>query len=328
MYINVTFILYIIAILISLVCLVFIGLIFVRKNDRSNATYIAVRRFSVTVLLTDLLYFLFYYREIVHQEYELTLPYRLTDYTLCAVIFLFWILVMGHMMTPGKHRKIIQAGVVLSVVRLIASLIATSAFMGVYYDIDNPMIRQVWTITEMCFTLLTAIIIIYCSIRIITETISRLRRQYVVLCSALLLFWDMVQSIVNIRLFAGQYGVSAWSMETPDFTGATMFLLNLSTCIFVFKEDFSPLFFSSSQAAFTDISQKLDAIASSHKLTVREREVMELMYKGYTNPDIGEELFITINTVKKHTLNIFEKLDVSNRMEVVHLINSWKNPDQ
>lgn len=41
MYINIIFALYIIAMLISLVCLVFIGLILVRKNDRENKIYIS-----------------------------------------------------------------------------------------------------------------------------------------------------------------------------------------------------------------------------------------------------------------------------------------------
>ena len=57
MYINIIFALYIIAMLISLVCLVFIGLILVRKNDRENKIYISVRRFASVVLLT-ILYFI------------------------------------------------------------------------------------------------------------------------------------------------------------------------------------------------------------------------------------------------------------------------------
>ena len=64
MYINIIFALYIIAMLISLVCLVFIGLILVRKNDRENKIYISVRRFASVVLLTDLLYFIFYYLSV------------------------------------------------------------------------------------------------------------------------------------------------------------------------------------------------------------------------------------------------------------------------
>ena len=68
----------------------------------------------------------------------------------------------------------------------------------------------------------------------------------------------------------------------------------------------------------------LDTIAEKHKLTHREREVMELVYEGLTNPDIAEALFISRNTVKHHVHNLFEKLDVSTRIELVHLINIQK----
>ena len=70
--------------------------------------------------------------------------------------------------------------------------------------------------------------------------------------------------------------------------------------------------------------ERLDLIAEEHFLTVRERKVLELCYEGMTNPEIAEALFISMNTVKRHLHNIFEKLDVSTRIELIHLVNSKK----
>lgn len=53
------------------------------------------------------------------------------------------------------------------------------------------------------------------------------------------------------------------------------------------------------------------------KLTQKEMEVVDLLIAGNGYDDISESLFISINTVKKHTSNIFKKLDVSNRMELI-----------
>ena len=324
MYINIIFALYIIAMLISLVCLVFIGLILVRKNDRENKIYISVRRFASVVLLTDLLYFIFYYREVVSRDYELATPFRIVDYLLCDFLFFCWILVLANIINRDKHKRVVQAGAAVTAVRIIFSLIITIVFMGQYYNIDNPEVRLIWMVSEACFILITALIIIYCSIYGIIESVSRLRRNYIIVCSVLLLFWSVLQGIIDMGLFAGKYGVSAWEVETPDFTGAVLFLVNLATCVFVFREDFSPLFFGDDVyvAESADIDEKLDFIAAAHKLTVREREVLGLVYMGNTNPDIAEALFISVNTVKKHIRNIYEKLDVKSRSEVIHLINA------
>lgn len=53
-------------------------------------------------------------------------------------------------------------------------------------------------------------------------------------------------------------------------------------------------------------------------LTSREKEVMRYVCKGYTNKEIGETIYVTENTVKKHMESILEKLHVRNRTEAVY----------
>lgn len=52
-------------------------------------------------------------------------------------------------------------------------------------------------------------------------------------------------------------------------------------------------------------------------LTAREREVLDLLVEGLTNPEIAERLFISPNTVKRHLKAIFEKLGVKTRAAAV-----------
>lgn len=54
----------------------------------------------------------------------------------------------------------------------------------------------------------------------------------------------------------------------------------------------------------------------SVKLTKSEMAVYELKMKGYSNYEIGEKLFISELTVKKHCTNIFKKFEVKNRIEL------------
>lgn len=53
-------------------------------------------------------------------------------------------------------------------------------------------------------------------------------------------------------------------------------------------------------------------------LTAREREVCQLLAFGYTNPEIGEKLHISVRTVEAHRNKIMSKLDLENRADLVH----------
>ncbi len=51
-------------------------------------------------------------------------------------------------------------------------------------------------------------------------------------------------------------------------------------------------------------------------ISKREREVIACVAQGFKNKEIGEKLFISEQTVKNHIHNIFDKLGVSDRLEL------------
>jgi DNA-binding NarL/FixJ family response regulator len=51
-------------------------------------------------------------------------------------------------------------------------------------------------------------------------------------------------------------------------------------------------------------------------LSAREREVMQLLARGYTYREIGGRLFISVKTVESHASNVLRKLQLSNRNEL------------
>lgn len=70
----------------------------------------------------------------------------------------------------------------------------------------------------------------------------------------------------------------------------------------------------------TAMNDLLEIVSSGKRifpagLTEREVDVIRLVAAGMSNPEIGEELFISLNTVLRHVSNIFGKLGVSNRTE-------------
>jgi DNA-binding NarL/FixJ family response regulator len=55
----------------------------------------------------------------------------------------------------------------------------------------------------------------------------------------------------------------------------------------------------------------------SQPLSPREREVLQLVARGHTYKEIGEELFISAKTVENHVRNILQKLQLNRRQELV-----------
>ena len=58
---------------------------------------------------------------------------------------------------------------------------------------------------------------------------------------------------------------------------------------------------------------KKDSLEEMKDLTKREKEILICISKGKTNNEIAQELCITEHTVKKHTSNIFDKLNLRDR---------------
>ena len=53
-------------------------------------------------------------------------------------------------------------------------------------------------------------------------------------------------------------------------------------------------------------------------ISKREYEVLELMAQGLSNQEIADKLFVSLNTIKTHSSNIFMKLDARRRTQAIH----------
>lgn len=52
-------------------------------------------------------------------------------------------------------------------------------------------------------------------------------------------------------------------------------------------------------------------------LSHRELEVLQLMSQGLSNQEIASRLFVSLNTIKTHTSNVFDKMDVKSRTQAI-----------
>lgn len=61
----------------------------------------------------------------------------------------------------------------------------------------------------------------------------------------------------------------------------------------------------------------------ANELTEREEQVVELICQGMKNKEIAEKLFITETTVRHHLTSVFNKLEITSRLELV--VYAFKN---
>lgn len=54
-------------------------------------------------------------------------------------------------------------------------------------------------------------------------------------------------------------------------------------------------------------------------LSKREIEVIELMSKGMSNQEIADQLFVSLNTIKTHSSNIYLKLNAKRRTQAISI---------
>lgn len=70
---------------------------------------------------------------------------------------------------------------------------------------------------------------------------------------------------------------------------------------------------------------RFDYVKNKYELTKRECEILKLISKGLLNNEIGDTLSISLSTVKKHIYNLFNKMGVNSRTQLVNLVYSYEN---
>jgi LuxR family maltose regulon positive regulatory protein len=85
----------------------------------------------------------------------------------------------------------------------------------------------------------------------------------------------------------------------------------------VAQEGIHPVFVGQILAGLQADQTPLASDALLDPLSEREHEVLSLLVAGLTNPEIAEQLVVSVGTVKSHVHHIYSKLGVRNRAEAI-----------
>ncbi len=82
----------------------------------------------------------------------------------------------------------------------------------------------------------------------------------------------------------------------------------------------SPMSSSIARKVVSTFQQKKVAEQSIETLTAREQEILNHLAKGFRYKEIATKMFISIETVRTHIRNIYEKLQVSSRTDALNKV--------
>ena len=78
-----------------------------------------------------------------------------------------------------------------------------------------------------------------------------------------------------------------------------------------------------------DVNFKYEPFFKEFALTRREQQIFMFVLDGKSNKEIENELYISYKTVKAHLYNIYKKLNVQNRLQLMNVVrDSLKNNNQ
>ncbi len=129
-------------------------------------------------------------------------------------------------------------------------------------------------------------------------------------CGVMIVRNDMI--ICEINLFRDE--------ESGNFDERDMFILN------IFKDHLENIVcrlinYDEHNSPFGDGIKKT---VSKYELTTREAQVLELICRGESNQNIADILSISVSTVKKHIYNLFAKISVQSRGQLISAVIELK----
>lgn len=292
-------------------------------NPRSDLFYY-VFALSAVCFFANVMTFVYYYLIATGKYYGVPNILRILAFAFGQAIFLTWVMFMDCAL-DNKRRYKLTASVATACLILVFAVVSTLSMNECYY-VANPHARAVLIFAYALFYFICA----FMCIRLCVDTSELLTdkkiRKYIYVVSATLISNMIIRFVMDCTLFRQSTKITD-AIQGIDPSLLSNLIVSIATLIFATSVDFSPLY-KLIYSAGTDKegnNEKIEMIAEKYRLTVREKEVFELLLTGMSYQDIAESLNVSINTIKRHVHNCYNKFGISNRYDLLLLVNSDKD---
>lgn len=124
-----------------------------------------------------------------------------------------------------------------------------------------------------------------------------------------LILYGLICATAIVILNTGKYTFAAGILQFEIYIG-------IAGVVFLMLGIFMGVQWVQNRVKKTEAVQ-LSLQKNSFGLSPRELEVLQQMAAGLTNQEIADRLFVSLATIKTHTSNIYQKMDVKRRTQAV-----------
>ena len=238
-----------------------------------------------------------------------------SDIMFCAVVtaWVYLLVVQADMRERISMKLVIAVSVIYEILSQILSLML-GRYDSFMLHVQSGAGKVVLQILNLSYNIAIIAIGIICMAAFFKKFQKSIGRAVNLILSGILIgymiwiiYWDYSVWFETEENLMSIYALDPLILITAVFSCALIY--------YFYKKD--PLRLREKEIASVDA---IAAISDKYGLSQREREVIELLNAGLSNPQIAEKLFISENTVKRHINSIFKKTGTANRHEVLFKI--------
>ncbi len=134
-----------------------------------------------------------------------------------------------------------------------------------------------------------------------------------------------------VAKFFGLYYLVAFSLYfVATHFAPDVFAFNFAWPLIFFSLNLIPLLVMRHYLYYHHIDQymgidsdcNLKQFFSKHRISSQEQNIIHLLFKGRSNREIGDVLYISTGTIKNYTSNIYKKIGVKDRLQLINLVRN------
>lgn len=295
------------------------------KKDK-NKLCSSLKNFSIAFFFLILVNFADYYRAYFFSRWEMNV-FLMCLSNLSLVVFTYlWIKLVKQVYGNQRIGKWFTTTIIFSILYLVTWCIVYLFYMNKEYIIYNMTGKLLAMIPSSTFYFILIGMNLYYIVISIKCKSNRYRHEknYFIALSIMVIMCNCWGYFSDCALIFYPFGAEICKIYPFSPLILFYFVINIWTITYLYKD----YVLSESQidqrdstyANASNIMYTLDEITEKFNLTNREKEMTQLVSLGLSNVEISTLLNISTGTVKRHNQNIFRKLNIKNRFELICLV--------